>query len=253
MQLNYKEFGQGDPLIILHGLFGMLDNWQTIAKRLATDHTVFIIDLRNHGRSPHTPVHTYPEMAEDLLRFMENHWIYKSHIMGHSMGGKTAMQFALDYPDRVDHLVVVDIAPKAYPPAHRQIINALRALDFSEIKNRLEADRQLAKTIDNPAIRMFLLKNLTRDKNGTYRLKMNLPVLDKYYDEITRAIRADHPFRGPALFLRGQHSPYIQDEDIPDIKSLFPNAVIETVTGAGHWIHADAPDEFLKKVKRFLH
>ena len=157
MHLNFKEFGQGDPVIILHGLFGTLDNWQTIAKQLAENHTVYIVDQRNHGRSPHTDDHDYLCMAEDLRQFMEANWIFKAHIIGHSMGGKTAMQFAFDFPDMVDKLVVVDISPKAYPGSHHHIFDALLSLDLKNIDGRNDADIHLAQTIDDPGVRLFLI------------------------------------------------------------------------------------------------
>ena len=252
MQLNYKEFGQGDPIIILHGLFGMLDNWQTIAKKLAADHTVYIIDQRNHGRSPHTDVHDYPSMAEDLKTFMEENWIYNAHIIGHSMGGKTAMQFALDFPDMVDKLIVVDISPKKYAGNHHEIFDALLSLDLKNINNRKDADGHLAKKIDEPGVRLFLMKNLTRDKAGGYRLKMNLSVLHKYYNEILAAVESSDPFDGETLFIRGGRSKHISDGDEKTIKPLFPKAQIEIVQNAGHWVHADAPVELLEMVKRFI-
>ncbi|HFA51980.1 MAG TPA: alpha/beta fold hydrolase [Bacteroidetes bacterium] len=252
MQLNYKEFGQGQPIIILHGLFGMLDNWQTIAKKLAEDYSVYILDQRNHGRSPHADEHDYTCMAEDLRIFMEDHWIYKAHIMGHSMGGKTAMQFALDFPDMVDKLIVVDISPKAYPGGHHQIFEALLSLDLNKIKNRKQADAHLAKTISDPAIRLFLMKNLTRDKKGGYKLKMNLPVIFKHYKDILAPIDSTGTFDGPALFIRGGNSKHMEDGDEVLIKKMFPAAVIKTVKGAGHWVHAEAPAELLSLVKNFL-
>ena len=252
MQLNYKEFGQGNPIIILHGLFGMLDNWQTIAKKLAENNSVYIIDQRNHGRSPHTNIHDYPSMAEDLRQFMENNWIYKAHIIGHSMGGKTAMQFALDFPDMVDKLIVVDISPKKYKGSHHEIFDALLSLDVKKINGRKGADEHLAKTIDEPNIRLFLMKNLTREKEGGYRLKMNLPVLHKYYNEILAAIESDEPFDGETLFIRGEKSKHIMNGDEKLITDLFPIAKIETIKNAGHWVHADEPIELLAVVKSFL-
>ena len=252
MQLNYKEFGQGDPIIILHGLFGMLDNWQTVAKKLAENNTVYIIDQRNHGRSPHTNNHDYPGMAEDLRQFMESNWIYSAHIIGHSMGGKTAMQFALEYSDMVDKLVVVDVSPKAYPGSHHEIFDALLSLELHKVDSRKEADEHLAKTIADSGIRLFLMKNLSCDKSGGYRLKMNLPVLAKSYDEILSGIEGDHSYEGSTLFIRGGLSKHMVDGDELLIKELFPNAKIETVKNAGHWVHADAPDELLALVKRFV-
>ena len=252
MQLNYKEFGQGDPIIILHGLFGTLDNWQTVGKQLAEDHSVYIIDQRNHGCSPHADEHNYPSMAEDLRQFMETNWIYKSHIIGHSMGGKTAMQFALEYPDMVDKLVVVDISPKAYEGNHHEIFDALLSLDLKKIDGRKDADMHLAKTISDPGVRLFLMKNLSREKGGGYRLKMNLPVLHKHYGEILAAIESDHSFDGETLFIRGEKSKHILDGDELLIEELFPSARMETIKNAGHWVHADAPEELLTLVKKFI-
>ncbi len=252
MQLNYKEFGQGDPVIILHGLFGTLDNWQTIAKKLAEENTVYIVDQRNHGRSPHVDSHDYSSMAEDLRQFMEDNWIYNAHLIGHSMGGKTAMQFALDFPDMVDKLVVVDISPKAYPGSHHDIFEALSSLDLDTIESRKQADEHLAQSIDDKGIRLFLMKNLTSDKEGGYKFKMNLPVLYRHYDEILDSVRGDDPFEKQTLFIRGEKSKHMEDEDEDEIKKMFPSAEIETVAGAGHWVHAEAPVELLKLVKNFL-
>ncbi len=252
MQLNFKDFGQGDPIIILHGLFGTLDNWQTVAKQLAENHSVYILDQRNHGRSPHTDIHDYPSMAEDLRAFMESHWIYKAHIIGHSMGGKTAMQFAVDFPDMVDKLVVVDIAPKAYPGNHHEIFDALLSLDLKNIDGRKGADEHLAKTIDDPGVRLFLMKNLTRNKEGGYRLKMNLPVLHTHYGEILAAVKSNAPYEGETLFIRGEQSKHIVDGDEQLINEMFPQAKMETVKNAGHWVHADAPDVLLELVRRFI-
>ncbi|MEO1261504.1 MAG: alpha/beta fold hydrolase [Bacteroidota bacterium] len=252
MNLNFKEFGQGDPIIILHGLFGTLDNWQTIAKKLAADHSVYIVDQRNHGRSPHEDGHDYPCMAEDLRHFMENNWIYHAHIIGHSMGGKTAMQFALEHPDMVDRLVVVDISPKAYPGSHHHIYDALLSLDLKHLEGRQQADEHLAKTIDDPGVRLFLMKNLTRDKKGGYRFKMNLPVLHRHYPDILAGIESDHSFDGPTLFIRGGQSKHMQDDDDILINELFPEAVIATIKDAGHWVHADRPDELLALIKNFI-
>jgi len=163
MELNYKSFGQGPPLLILHGLFGTLDNWQTLGKRWAENFTVFLVDQRNHGRSPHLPEHNYPVMAEDLKAFMEANWMYEAHIMGHSMGGKTAMQFALNYPDMVDKLIVVDIAPKPYVGGHEAIVEALNALPLAKIESRSQADAFLAERIADFGVRQFLLKKAPTD------------------------------------------------------------------------------------------
>ena len=252
MELNYKSFGEGYPIIILHGLFGTLDNWQTIAKKLAANYSVYIIDQRNHGRSPHEETFNYAAMAEDLQAFMESHWIYEAHIIGHSMGGKTAMQFALTYPDLVNQLVVVDIAPKAYEGGHQAIFEALFSLDLSTITNRKEADAALLDRIPDLGVRQFLLKNLSNDKKGGYKWKMNLPVIYKNYEQILAALENQETFDRPTLFIRGGKSDYIQEEDLSQIKTFFPAAELATVAEVGHWVHAAAPTALLTLVNAFL-
>ncbi len=252
MKLNYKEFGQGDPIIILHGLFGTLDNWQTIAKQLAKDYWVFIIDQRNHGRSPHVDDLSYPHMAEDLKMFLDDLWIPKAHILGHSMGGKTAMQFAGDYPDMVDKLVVVDIAPGANKAGHGEIFDALLSIDLDKISTRKEADELLKKKIETYGVRQFLLKNLSRNKEGRYQWKMNLYAIHENYQNILAAIDVENSFDGDALFIKGGLSGYINDAEKDVINQVFPNAEINTIEKAGHWVHADAPNELLDMLKSFL-
>ncbi|MEZ4983868.1 MAG: alpha/beta fold hydrolase [Saprospiraceae bacterium] len=253
MQLNHKTFGQGEPLIILHGLFGTLDNWQTLAKQWAEHYTVVLVDQRNHGRSPHEDAHTYPLMAEDLRQFMENNWIYEAHILGHSMGGKTAMQFALQHPEMVNKLVVVDMAPKAYSGGHETILEALKALPLGEIADRSEADDFLKERISDFGVRQFLLKNLTRTKNGDYEWKMNLPVLIAHYEDILANVAVTtEVFGHPAHFIRGAKSDYVQDEDMADIRRWFPQATLATIPNAGHWVHAEQPTLLYEEVSRFL-
>ena len=252
MQLNHKIFGQGPPLIVLHGLFGTLDNWQTLAKRWADDYTVVLLDLRNHGRSPHVATHDYPGMAEDLKVFMEANWMYEAHILGHSMGGKTAMQFALHYPDMVNKLVVVDIAPKDYAGGHEEILNALNDLDLATITDRKDADDFLTSRIHSRGVRQFLLKNLTRTPAGAYEWKMNLPVLKEYYSAILGNVSGGEPFEAPTLFIRGEQSDYIGDDDLALIQTYFPHARLETLTGAGHWVHAEQPEALYQLVHTFL-
>lgn len=252
LDLNYKSFGQGDPIIILHGLFGTADNWQTVGKELAAHYTVYLVDQRNHGRSPHHEKMTYVDMAEDLHHFMESQWMFKAHIIGHSMGGKTAMQFAWMYPDMVDKLIVVDIAPKAYPGGHEEIFRALQKLDLSTIDSRSEAEKALKADISDLSIRRFLLKNLSRKKEGGYRWKMNLEALWKHYDDILAQPPHKADYTGPALFIKGGRSRYIQSADEPLIKKAFPAAKIVTVEEAGHWVHAEAPEALLQQVNEFL-
>jgi esterase len=252
MKLNYKSFGQGEPVIILHGLFGTLDNWQIIAKQLAEDYTVFIVDLRNHGRSPHVNEHNYKAMADDIQNFMDENWIYGSHVIGHSMGGKTAMRLALDYPDLVRKLVIVDMGVKQNEPGHQTIFEALMNIDLVNLANRDEADKEFQKKIDEFSVRQFLLKNLARKPNGGYEWKMNLPVIHQHYNDILAAIEHDDTFDKPTLFLRGGQSDYVLDEDFPAIQALFPNAKLLTIPQAGHWLHAEAPKPFLEMVQGFL-
>lgn len=253
MNLNFKQFGQGDPIIILHGLFGTLDNWQTLAKKLAEDHTVFIIDQRNHGRSPHDDTFDYPTMAADLKEFMEQNWIYKAHLIGHSMGGKTVMQFALEYPDMVDKLIVVDIAPVDYPERHNHIFDALLNLYPEKLDSRKEIDIILEKQIPGYGERQFLMKNLTRSKDsGGYRFKMNLPVIYKNYAHILANVTSDDSYDEPTLFIKGGDSKHIQDAYQEQILEKFPAAVVKTIENAGHWVHADQPDALLQLVREWF-
>ncbi len=251
MELNFKQFGQGDPIIILHGLFGMLDNWQTIAKQLAEHHTVFIVDQRNHGKSPHHPDFDYAIMADDLRCFMEENWIYNAHLIGHSMGGKAVMQFALEYPEMVNKLIVVDIAPKAYVGGHQTIFEALFALDLEQVQNRKEAEAKLMEYIPEFGVRQFLLKNLSRKKEGGYAWKMNLEAIHDHYQDILSKIDGDS-VETDTLFIRGSKSKYIKDEDQEDIRQLFPNHSLKTIEDAGHWVHAEQPQQLLAMVRHFL-
>ena len=241
-------------MIILHGLFGTLDNWQTLAKKLAENYTVFIIDQRNHGRSLHAQPFDYTTLAADLREFMEENWIYQSNLIGHSMGGKTVMQFAMDFPDMVDKLVVVDIAPVDYPERHNHIFDALLNLFPENIDSRNEIDAILEKQIPDYGERQFLMKNLSRNKEGRgYRFKMNLPIIYENYPHIIANINTEEaPFEKPTLFIAGGDSRHILPEYEPLIKNLFTKAHIETIQGAGHWVHADKPAELLKLVTDFF-
>lgn len=252
MPLNFKEFGQGQPIIILHGLFGMLDNWQTIAKKLADHYLVYIVDQRNHGRSPHFPDMNYPLMAQDLQEFMESNWIYHAHILGHSMGGKTAMQFAINFPEYVDKLVVVDIAPKAYTSGHDLIFEALNMVDTSTVTSRSDVQNTLSEKIAEPGVIQFLMKNLSRNKSGGYEWKMNLKAIEAGYPNILAKVNPASPFDKDALFLKGALSNYITNDDTPLIKSLFPKARINTINNAGHWVHADQPLSLYEALTDFL-
>ncbi len=249
--LNYKTIGSGPAVIILHGLFGMLDNWQTIGKKLASSYSVYLVDQRNHGKSPHHEELNYPLMAIDLLHFMEEHGIRQANIIGHSMGGKTAMHFAVEYPDMVEKLVIADMGIKAYPPGHESVFNALHSLKPDKVNKRSDAEAILAKLITEFGVRQFLLKNLTRE-GGHYRWKMNLDAIFKNYHAILNELEWDFPFELPTLFIRGGLSGYIRDEDWSDILEVFPNARLETIEDSGHWVHAEAPVEFYNLVHSFL-
>jgi len=251
MELYSREFGAGDPVIILHGMFGFSDNWQTIAKKLSEHFLAVTPDLRNHGRSPHVPTHTYPEMAEDLRAFMEAHWMFSARLIGHSMGGKVAMQLALSYPDMVERLVVVDMAPGQAEDNHSNIFQALLGMNLPSIPSRKAAEAFLSEHIADTGTRQFLLKNITRTETGTYTWKMNLPVLWEHFQDILAPVSGG-PFDKPTLFIRGGNSNYIRPEDEPLIHSLFPQATIVTLEGAGHWVHADKPEELVAAVEAFL-
>jgi esterase len=252
VQLHFKESGQGGAVILLHGLFGSSDNWYSIAKRLAESFHVFTVDQRNHGRSPHSAEMNYPLMAGDLNEFMTTRGIETVFVIGHSMGGKTAMQFALQFPERAEKLVVSDMAPRAYAPEHDKIFAALLALDLKSFSTRQAIEDALASEIPNLNLRRFLLKNLGRNSAGEFFWKMNLRGLRENYPQLGNAISASVPFTKPTLFIRGEKSDYIGAADEPLIRELFPQAEIQTIAGAGHWVHADKPEEFLKRVVKFL-
>ncbi len=249
MKLNYKKQGSGQPIIILHGLFGMLDNWQSIANQLAENHEVWLVDQRNHGRSPHADEHTYNLMAADLHEFITDHHIEKPLLVGHSMGGKTVMWFAQKYPDIARALVVVDMGIREYPIHHDGIIDALHSLKVEEISSRNEADEQLAKHISSFGIRQFLLKNLHRKKEGGFEWKFNLPVLEAAMEDIVHAL-PDGNVDTPALFIAGGASNYITAADVPEIMAQFTNAEVEVIPDAGHWVHAEKPEEVTKMIER---
>jgi pimeloyl-ACP methyl ester carboxylesterase len=252
MDLNFKSFGQGPALVILHGLFGSLDNWQSLGKRFAERRTVYLVDQRNHGKSPHVPGLDYPAMADDLAGFFEAQGIRQASVLGHSMGGKTAMRFALDHPDKMEALVVADMAPKVYPAGHDIILAALQSLDPEELESRHEAERILSDSITDQGIRLFLLKNLTRNGKEGFRWKMNLPEIVKHYPRILEGLSGEDSFDGPTLFIRGSKSRYVEDSDWPQIHERFPEARLDTVADAGHWLHAEQPDAFFEQVEAFL-
>ena len=251
MKLNYKHFGSGSPIIILHGLFGSLDNWVSIAKKLSTSYEVFIVDARNHGQSPKSEEFNYDVMADDLYAFLLDHQIVDPIILGHSMGGKTAMQFAMNYPNKIEKLIVVDIAPKSYPVHHREIIDGMLSLNFNIIKTRNEADQKLSIHIPELAVRQFLLKNLYWETKERLAWRFNLPVIDKNIEKVGVTLNNLSPFYKPTLFIRGEISNYITFEDYDNIKKIFINAKIESLK-CGHWVHAEKPFEFEQLLIDFL-
>lgn len=252
--LHYRHYGEGPALLLLHGLLGSGSNWHSLAsKTFAPYFSTYALDQRNHGNSPHADVIDYDALAADVLSFLDRHDIERAHVLGHSMGGKTAMTLALRHPDRVDRLVVADIAPRAYPPKHLEILQALRNTSPEAAADRAEVDRQLAERIASPAIRQFLLKNLAfNPQTKRYAWQLDLDTLQREYEKLNRAVTSDAPFQGPTLFIRGERSDYVSSDDEADIRGLFPSAGIETIAGAGHWVHADAPQAFGRVALAFL-
>lgn len=252
MQLSFQSYGAGEPLIILHGLFGSRENWHSISRKLGETYHVFALDQRNHGASPHSDVFTYPAMAGDLRAFLDAQGLERALLLGHSMGGKTAMQFALESPERVEKLIIADIAPKAYPRHHDQILEGMAALDLATLTTRQAVEAALAPYVPNVAERQFLIKNLARDEHGVFRWKLNLGGIAREYEAVIAGVAAQGTYAGPTLFIRGGTSRYMADGDTALIRALFPRAAITTIPGAGHWLHAEAPAEFLRLVTEFL-
>jgi esterase len=251
MLLNFKKSGSGPPLVILHGLFGSLDNWFSIAKELVDHYTLYLVDQRNHGDSPHAEEWNYAVMVEDLKELLDDEGLEKIFLMGHSMGGKTVMNFAVKYPERVEKLIVADIAPRYYPIHHESILEGLNSLDLKKIQSRKEADDQLAKYIPELGVRQFLLKSLTRDSDG-FSWKINLPVISKNIENVGDALAEGSVYNGPTLFIAGANSNYIQQKDLPDLAAHFPNYELEFVADAGHWLHAEQPHAVVEEMRKFL-
>jgi esterase len=252
MDLYYREYGHGSPLIVLHGLLGASGNWHGLASRHFAPHFhVFVVDQRNHGRSPHSDRLDYPVLADDLRGFMDAKALDSAHVLGHSMGGKAAMWFAAKYPDRVDRLVVADIAPRAYPPDLARLLDELPEVDLSRLHSRTDADRALAPLLPDDRERRFILNNLAR-RNGALVWRPNLTALRENYPGLVDELPPDARFDGPVLFIRGARSAYLRDDDIPLVRHHFPAARLATIPEAGHWVHADEPDAFAGEVLQFL-
>jgi esterase len=240
-------------LIILHGLFGSSDNWHSLGSAFGKQFHTLIPDARNHGRSPHSDEFDYQVMANDVVELMQQHHLASVSLIGHSMGGKTAMLAALQNPELIDKLIVVDIAPRSYPPEHELIFEALNSIDLSTIVRRTDIEAKLAQHISETATVQLLMKNLARDEQGKFRWKINLPVIQKNYESINGGLPPQQTrFEKPALFIRGEHSEYILMEDLKPIAELFPRAELVTIKNAAHWVHADAPEDFTHTALEFL-
>lgn len=252
MELFVNEMGEGFPLIIMHGLFGISDNWVSLGRKYATDFKVYLVDLPNHGRSAHYDEFDTPFMASKINEFMGEKGIEKAYIMGHSLGGKVAMQLACLYPEKVEKLIVADIGPKAYPIHHQTILLALNSIDTSKLKLRSEADEVFVKYGLDEGTRQFLLKNLYWKTPEQLDWRFNLKVITEKISEVGKALPADYKFEKETLFIRGGASGYVRDEDWPAIRRQFPIAVLDTIEGVGHWLHAQNPQEYYTKTMSFL-
>ncbi len=251
IELNYKELGEGKPVLILHGFLGMLDNWKTFGRKLAQEYKVFLIDQRDHGRSPHTDDFNYEILAKDLLKFMNDHRLEKAHLIGHSMGGKTVMKFMQLFEEKVISAVIVDIAPKAYDHHHTDILDALHSINPEQVKDRNDADISLEHYIKDWGVRQFLMKNLTRNPDGGFRWKMNLKLLTEKYNSIIQPVNQQSSAKA-CLFVNGSKSNYIKETDHKEILQVFPNAKFETIQDAGHWVHAEKGEELLEIVNDYF-
>jgi esterase len=249
-KLFFRKLGQGKPLIILHGLFGASDNWLTIGKSLSEHFEVYLVDQRNHGQSFHDPAHNFDVMAEDLGNFITENNIAQPIVLGHSMGGKVAMNYALSHPGKLEKLIVVDISPSGYKVHHDKILEGLKSIDLGSMESRKEADDQLAKYVPNVSERQFLLKSLSRTGAG-FEWKINVDAIDNNIGLIVGEIDGE-PNPVPALFIDGENSNYIRDIDFPIIKKLFPDSQVVTIKNAGHWVHAEQPEAFLETLMAFL-
>lgn len=254
MKLNFKEYGEGKPLVILHGLFGSLDNWFSISKAFADKHHVYLVDQRNHGQSPHCDSHTYEEMADDLFGFFEEHGLKDAVLIGHSMGGKTAMLFAAEHPELLEKLIVVDMGVKQYPVHHDLIIRSMQALDLESISSRSEAEENLKHLLDeDESTIQFLLKNIYRQKqedgSSKYAWRFNLDVIADDIEEMGLLISEGAEIE--TLFLHGTQSKYVLEDDKAEILELFPNSIFKSLQ-TGHWVHAQDPKGFVEEVKAFI-
>lgn len=252
MELHYRHLGQGKPLIILHGVFGSSDNLFTIGRKIAEEgKEVFILDARNHGQSPRSEDFNYEVMAADLNEFIESHNIKDPVILGHSMGGKTVLQYSQHYTN-FSKLIIVDITHQAYQQHHDHIYAGLKAIDPAALTGRKEAEEIFSQYVPDFAERLFLLKNLYRTENNQFDWRINIPVLDKNSSEVITSIKMDKVVEQPLLLMRGSESDYVNDEAFEEMHKYYPNAQLKTVDGANHWIHATKPKKFLIEVLDFI-
>lgn len=253
MVLHSNIIGEGKPFIILHGFLGMGDNWKTLAKQFSNlGFQVHLVDQRNHGLSFHDSEFNYEVLAADLKQYCSHHTINNMVLLGHSMGGKTAMLFAALYPELISKLIVADISPRFYPVHHDAIMEGLCSLNFEEISSRKEAEIQLSNYVSDAGTRQFLLKNIYRISPSVLGLRINLKVLKTNVSEVGEALPSNLNFQKDTLFLRGDKSEYISTQDEALIKHQFPTVVVKTISNAGHWLHAENPVEFFNSVCTFI-
>ena len=251
MNLFFRESGQGRPMVILHGLFGSSDNWFTLAKTFSQQFKVYLVDQRNHGQSPHSEEFNYKLLAEDLEDFLISNTIAEPIIIGHSMGGKAAMNLAVKRPDLINQLIVVDIVPKPYPIHHDHILDGLNAIYLEKLTSRTEADKILSEFVKETEVRQFLLKNLSRKSDGGFEWKINLKAIGNHIEELGDGMQYTGKFEKPSLFIKGAKSNYFTDGDENSIKAIFSNATFVTLD-TGHWVQAEKPLEFANAVIKFL-
>jgi esterase len=255
MELFYREYGEGQPVIILHGLLGISDNWVGFSRRLAEEgYRILIPDQRNHGHSPQHPVLNYYALTDDLTEFIETHHLVRPIILGHSMGGKVAMRYTLEHPLAVDRLIVVDTSMRSYFRFnyHLKLVDAMLSFDFSQTGTRQEVEARLAEKIKDDRLVRFLMKNLYWKEKGKLGWRPNLQAISNQVDAMYDGVFYSAKFDRPALFIRGGLSDYILDEDIPGIMQNFPQAIIKTIENGTHWVHADEPEEFYRLVSEFM-
>ena len=253
MKLFYRKTGEGQPIIILHGLFGQSDNWNTLARQFAEQNfQVFTVDLRNHGLSPHSDDFNFQVLSDDIVELINDNHLQEIILIGHSLGGKVAMEFAIKHPDVLDKLIVVDIAPKYYPLHHQSVLQALEAVDFSIVKTRKQAEEILSKYISDFGTKQFLLKNIYWKENGEMAWRFNLKVIAEQIENVGEATKNDTTCDVPTLFIRGEESKYILDSDMNLIQEIFTHNMLDTIADAGHWVHAEKPKEFFETVMKFV-